>query len=79
MKSKKQIYFIAFLLNLFFVLVSTPWDFGFTFFGDSKAAWILQYVIAFILSYYVTYIFLVTLLALVSHTCQYFKETNDGN
>lgn len=76
MISKKQTYVIAFLLNIFFVLVSTPWEFGNTFFGDSKESWVLYYVLGFILSFYVTYIFIWTLKMLLNHTCEYFKEIN---
>lgn len=79
MMTKKQNFVVAFLLNLFFVLVSTPWEFGFTFFGDSKGAWILYYIVGFILSFYVTYIFIWAIRMLLNHTCEYFKEINHDN
>lgn len=79
MISKKQMYFISFLVTVFFVLVSTPWDWGVTFFGDSVVAWVIYYVVGFILAFYVTYIFIWALLILVNHGCEYFKMINHGD
>lgn len=76
MKSKTQTYVITFLLSVFFTLVSTPWEFGLTFFGDSKGAWILHYLIGFILCFYVTYVFIRAIMMLVDHSCEYFKQLN---
>ena len=79
MKSKKQFIIIAFLLNTFFVLVSTPWTFGLSYFGESTLAWVLYYVIGFIIGWYVTYVFIRALIILVNHTCEQFKEINNGH
>jgi len=79
MKSKRQAFVIALFLNTFFVLVSTPWTFGLSYFGDSKVAWVIYYVIGYVLGLYVTYIFIRALAILVNHTCEQFKEINNGH
>ncbi|MBW7890670.1 MAG: hypothetical protein H3C48_06545 [Chitinophagaceae bacterium] len=78
MKSKRQTLIIAVLLTIFFMVVSTPWEFGLSYFGDSTVAWVLYYIIGFIISLYVTYAFLRALIMLVNHTCEQFKEINNG-
>ncbi len=78
MISKRTLILVALLVNTFFVLVSTPWVFGGTFFGDSLVAWVIFYLIGFALSYYVTYIFIWVLTILVNLSCEHFKEINHG-
>lgn len=67
MHAKRQTFIIALLLNIIFVWISTPWDFGLTFFGDSVIAWIIYYVVGFLLSFYVTWAFLRALKILLNH------------
>jgi len=76
MHSKPQTFIIAFLLNIVFVLISTPWEFGHTYFGDSKIAWIIYYVIGFAFSLYVTWAFLRALKLLLNHIGHHLKEEN---
>lgn len=67
MKSKRQTFVVAFLINIFFVLISTPWTFGLTYYGDSTVAWIIYYIIGFFLSLFVVWAFLRAIQILTNH------------
>lgn len=66
-KKRKQLYVISVLFTLFFLAISTPWDFGFTFFADSLAAWYVHYILGAILCLYVMWVFVRCLVMLLSH------------
>lgn len=66
-KNRKQLYTITVLFSLFFVLISTPWDFGFTFYADSLQAWYIHYLVGIVLTIYVMWAFVRSLIILTSH------------
>lgn len=67
LKNKPQLYLISVLFTLFFIAISTPWDFGFTFFADSLAAWYVHYILGAILGLYVMWVFVRAIVMLLSH------------
>lgn len=66
-KNKKQLYVISALFTLFFIAISTPWSFGFTFFADSLAAWYVHYILGAILGFYVMWAFVRAIVMLLTH------------
>lgn len=73
MRSKRQTFIVALLVNIFFVLISTPWTFGFTYYGDSMMAWIIYYIIGFLLSWFVVWAFLWALKVLTNHMKEHLE------
>ncbi len=75
-KNRKSLYTITFLFSVFFVLISTPWDFGFTFFADRLTAWYIYYILGFALTIYVMWAFVRALVILTSHERHHIKGCN---
>lgn len=67
MKSKRQTFIVAFLINIFFVLISTPWYFEFNFFAETPLMWVVYYVLGFLLSLFTIWVFLRALNILSDH------------
>ena len=67
LENRRQLYVITVLFSLFFLAISTPWDFGFTFFADSLAAWYVHYILGAILCIYVMWAFVRALVMLLTH------------
>lgn len=74
--SRVQIIVVAVLLNIFFVLISTPWTYGNTYFADSVLAWVIYYIVGFILSLFVTWAFLWAINILSNHEKHHLEEEN---
>lgn len=74
MHSKRPMFFITLLLTIVFVGISTPWSWGATFFGDSKIAWVVYYVLGTVLTFYTIWVFLRALKVLLNHMSHHFKE-----
>ncbi len=72
--SRRQIIVISIVLNTFFVLISTPWTFGNTFFGDSVEAWIIYYIVGFVISLFVVWAFVWAIEVLSTHEKKHLEE-----
>lgn len=76
LKNKRQLYVITVLFTIFFVLISTPWSFGFHYYADSKEAWWVHYVIGFILGAYTMWAFTRAIVMLMSHERHHIEGCN---
>ncbi|MDD3771776.1 MAG: hypothetical protein PHC38_03865 [Weeksellaceae bacterium] len=73
---KEQLIVISTLFTVFFVLISTPWDFGNTFFGDNLEAWWIHYLIGIVLAFYTMWAFLRAIIMLMSHERHHIEGCN---
>jgi len=68
MKSNRQIFVVAILITLFFILISTPYQFDFNhYFAVSTWLWGIYYGLGFLLSLYVFWVFVRALKVLMNH------------
>lgn len=72
--SRLQMIVVSVLLTIFFTLISTPWEWGNSFFGDSLIAWIVYYVVGFLISLFVVWAFLWALDILSNHEKHHLEE-----
>lgn len=75
-KNRPQLYLITVLLTIFFILVSTPWSFGLSYYADSKAAWVFYYVLGAVLGVYTTWAFIRAIIILASHERHHIEGCN---
>lgn len=76
LKNKRQLYVITVLFTIFFILISTPWSFGFYFYADSMAAWVIYYALGAILGVYTMWAFVRAILILLSHERHHIEGCN---
>ncbi len=72
--SRLQIIFVSFFLTVIFTIISTPWDWGNTFFGDSLIAWVIYYIVGFLFSLFVVWAFLWAIDVLTGHEKHHLEE-----
>lgn len=77
-QNRGSLWTITVLFSIFFVLISTPWDWGFTFWADSLEAWYVHYIIGTALTIYVMWAFVRALVILTSHEKHHIRGCNGG-
>ncbi len=77
LEHKGQLIGISILFTLFFVVVSTPWTWGLSFFADQIPAWIIYYIIGSVLGYYVMWAFVRALVILMNHEKHHIEGCKD--
>lgn len=78
LKNRKQLWTITILFSIFFILISTPWDWGFTFWADSLEAWYVHYIIGGVLTVYTMWAFVRAIVLLSNCEKESIKGCN-GN
>ncbi len=76
LKNKRQLYLITVLFSIFFIVISTPWDFGMTFFADKLEAWYIHYIVGAVLCIYTMWAFVRALTILLSHERHHIEGCN---
>lgn len=76
LKNKKQLYLITVLFTIFFILISAPWDFGFTFFADKLMAWWIHYILGAVLGVYTMWAFVRAIVMLLGHERHHIEGCN---
>lgn len=76
LKNKRQLYVITVLFSIFFIVISTPWYFGHTFFADKLCAWYVQYALGAVLCIYTMWAFVRAFVILLSHERHHIEGCN---
>lgn len=75
-ENRKQLWFITIAFSIFFIVVSTPWDWGLTYWADSVESWYVHYAIGTVLTVYVMWAFVRAIVILTGHEKHHIRGCN---